>query len=334
MRKHFVLIIVAVILTIPISQFYGEISLNLITESTQVLYREQKEISLDNFGVPMNDYGYINGVYIGKQRNPVTISHQAFEYWNKFQNGDDKSKKLFLNCADWLVINAVDRENFTVWEYAFPWSSYGLNAPWISGMAQGQGIQVLARAYNLTGDMKYMNIANSSLQSFFIEVKNGGVTYKNLKTGGWWYEEYPIPNDLKEARVLNGFIFALFGIYEYYQITGDEKAKYLFDKGIIELKNHLSDYDTGEWTYYDNLGKHANIMYHNVHTKQMLQLYDITQDPVFMRFYQKWKNYQDNPLVRFNYMNLKEKVVYPFNFLIIFVLIEIIIFASGRLSLK
>jgi heparosan-N-sulfate-glucuronate 5-epimerase len=104
------------------------------------------------------------------------------------------------------------------------------------------------------------------MQSFFIEVKNGGVTYKNPETGGWWYEEYPNPDP--NDRVLNGFIFALLGVHEYYERTGNKDAKYLFDKGIIELKNHLSDYDTGEWTYYDQVGNIASIGYHSLHVNK------------------------------------------------------------------
>jgi heparosan-N-sulfate-glucuronate 5-epimerase len=86
------------------------------------------------------DYGYTDGVHIGIQRNPVIVSQQALKYWDEIQNGDEKSEALFLNCSDWLVDNAVLYGNYTVWEYNFPWPSRNLTSPWISGMAQGQGI--------------------------------------------------------------------------------------------------------------------------------------------------------------------------------------------------
>jgi len=333
-KKHLALILVAIVLTIPVAPFSYDMTLMFITKSVIMGYNILdpskpigKGILLDNAGVPMYDYGYTDGIYIGIQRNPVIISQQAFKYWNEFQDGDQKSKKLFLNCADWLVDNAVLRDNYTVWEYNFPFPDRNLTPPWISGMAQGQGIQVLVRAYNITGDQKYLKIANSSLQSFFVEVKNEGVTYKDPDTGGWWYEEYPNPYNPKESRVLNGFIFALLGIHEYYERTGDENAKYLFDKGIIELKNHLSDYDTGEWTYYDQLGNYAGINYHHIHVKLLLQLYEITPDPVFKEYYQKWKSYEDNPLLKYKHMCKKEKAVYPLNFFVIFIFLELIVFA-------
>jgi len=335
-RKHLALILVAILLTFPVAHFSEDITLTFVTNSVYTAYNILdpakpigKGILIDEAGVPFYDYGYTCGVYIGIQRNPVIVSQQALKYWDEFQNGDEKSEILFLNCSDWLVDNAVQRDNCTVWEYKFPWPDRNQTPPWISGMAQGLGIQVLARAYNITGDQKYLKIAKSSLRSFFIEVENGGVTYKDPETGGWWYEEYPNPDN---GRVLNGFIYALLGIHEYYEGTDDKNAKYLFDKGIIELKNHLSDYDTGEWTYYDQVGNIADIGYHHIHVKQMAQLYEITHDPIFKEYHQKWKSYEDNPLLKYKYMNKKEKAVYPLNFFAIFIFLEIILFTWGKIE--
>ena len=45
-------------------------------------------------------------------------------------------------------------------------------------MAQSQAIQALIKANNLTNDNRYLNISDRLLNAFFIEVKDGGVTYK------------------------------------------------------------------------------------------------------------------------------------------------------------
>ena len=50
--------------------------------------RLRSRIILDNSGVPIVDYGYIGGMYIGKQRNPVTISQRAFVYEEEYRNGN------------------------------------------------------------------------------------------------------------------------------------------------------------------------------------------------------------------------------------------------------
>jgi hypothetical protein len=55
------------------------------------------------------------------------------------------------------------------------------------------------------------------------------------------------------AHILNGFIFALFGLYDYYRVTQDEHALELFNAGIETLRSKLHLYDTGRVTRYDLL---------------------------------------------------------------------------------
>ena len=246
-------------------------------------------ITTKESGIPSVDYGYVDGVFIGKQLNPLTISQKAIYYESEYQKGNESCKRLFLNNANYLVENAVRYDNYTLWEYNFPWPYYGIESPWVSAMAQGEGVSVLIKAYKLTGDKKYLNSANLALNSFYVEVKDGGVTYKDKN--GWWYEEYVTGTDV-QPRVLNGMIFTLFGIYEYYEFTGDQDAKFLFDQGIISLKNNLHKYDTGNWTYYDAIGGRASIKYHKLHVNQMLRLYEITKDPLFKEYYERFLSYK------------------------------------------
>jgi hypothetical protein len=182
------------------------------------------------------------------------------------------------------------RDNYSVWIYNIPSLTYGIPMPWVSGMAQGVGIQTLLLAYNLTKDDKYMITAESALKSFNKEVKLGGVTFKDKE--GWWYGEYACHNWNKEPRVLNGFIFALLGINDYYKATGDENAKRLFDLGFSDLKSHLADFDTGSWTNYDSLGLRASRDYHHIHVTILGILYDITGDSEIKMYRDKWKGYE------------------------------------------
>lgn len=217
---------------------------------------------LDDLSVPIIDYGSVDGIFIGKQRNPVIISSAALSYFENYENGDESSSQLFLNCADWLVNNSVIYGNYSILEYEFPWLIYNMHPPWRSGMAHGMAIQALIRAHSLTSDVKYMDCAKKLLNSFFVEVEDGGVTYKT-STCGWWYEEYADKGG-KESKVLNGMMFAMIGIYEYYEYTEDLDAKYLFDQGVISLKTSLPNYDKDGYSYYDALGDPAG-KYHRIH---------------------------------------------------------------------
>ena len=320
--------------TVPICNFTEDLSGNLIKSVYSTFTGKNVSITRiisDNSGVVIVDYGYVGGIYIGKQRNPVTISQRAFVYEEGYRNGNESCKHLLLNCADWLVDNAVYHDNYTIWEYNFPWQKYNMTPPWRSGMAQGQGIQTLTKAYNLTGDERYLKVAGTSLNSFYIEVEEGGVTLK--ENNGWWYEEYADENGAN-PRVLNGMVFALLGIHEYYELTGDENAKYLFDKGIIALKDHLFDYDAGDWTYYDAFGNPASKGYHHIHVRQLSQLYDLTNDPIFKEYHNKWKNYNPLPFfIRFIRQPSKLGIaIYVSNFLSLFILFEIIVFLTVKIK--
>ncbi len=53
------------------------------------------KIILDNLGIPI-DYGYLYGICIGKQRNPVTISQTAINYHDNFRNNRDKKLENYF----------------------------------------------------------------------------------------------------------------------------------------------------------------------------------------------------------------------------------------------
>ncbi|AKB29154.1 D-glucuronyl C5-epimerase [Methanosarcina siciliae T4/M] len=320
-NKHLIIVLFSLIFT---SLVY-----NVAIESEKQMFRNiyypimgnsVSNVVINESGIPMIDYGYSNEIYVGKQINPVLISQQALYYEYEYQRGNESCKKLFLNNANYLVESAVQYNNYTLWQYNFPWPPYNLTSPWVSAMAQGQGVQALIKAYNMTGEDKYLNSARLALNSFYIDVENGGVTYKDRN--GWWYEEYVTGTDV-QPRVLNGMIFSLFGIYEYYRITGDEDAKFLFDQGIISLKNNLYKYDSGDWTHYDAIGNKAGISYNKVHINQMLQLYEITGDSFFKEYYEKFNKYDQSPISTLKSKKL-DYILYISNFIFLSLTLEMI----------
>jgi len=60
-------------------------------------------------------------------------------------------------------------------------------------------------------------------------------------------------------------LYALVGIYDYYDYDKDLREKYIFDQGILFLKNNLSRYSSSNGTYlhYDLVGNVA-ILYPNI----------------------------------------------------------------------
>ena len=212
-------------------------------------------------------------------------------------NNNESAKTYFLNNVNWLVNNALPKENYSLLQYNFPLPIYNLKAPWFSAMANGLAIEVLIKAHAITQDLRYLDAAKSLLNAFFIEVKHGGITYKDTPND-WWYEEYA-SNDknAKISRVLNGMLFAVLGIYDYYKYTNDADAKLLFDKGINSIKKEISNYNNNGYSYYDLLGKTASWKYHQIHVNLTKQLYDLTGEPIFNEYHELWKKHNNPSLL-------------------------------------
>lgn len=65
-------------------------------------------------------------------------------------------------------------EDMVGFPYHFPMASYGLEPIWYSGMAQGQVISVLARAYLLTHDETILPLIKKVNNFMLYPVSEGG----------------------------------------------------------------------------------------------------------------------------------------------------------------
>src|SRR5260370_9661573 len=98
-------------------------------------------------------------------------------------------------------------------------------------MAQGVAISVLTRAYRITEDSDYLQSATRALLPFTKNVDDGGVRRgfslaSGTSAAGNFYEEYPTRS--YSAFTLNGFMFALIGLYDLSQIPNQD-AGLLFE---------------------------------------------------------------------------------------------------------
>lgn len=256
-------------------------------------------ITIDKQNLPVVDYDTINGVYIGKQYNPVTVSHFSYKYYDDYiRNHNETAKNIFLNHVNWLVNNTVERGNYSFFVYNFPFPPYNLKSPWYSAMTQAKPMLPLLNAYKITHDKIYLTTAKNLLNVLFIDINDPckcGVTYKT-SNNGWWYELYANghPNG---PKVLNGMMFTLVNIYEYYNFTHDRDALYLFNQGILSLKNNIHNYDkNGNYSSYDKDHGNAPIFYHKVHLCLLDKLYNITKDNLFKQYRDNWsKSFKEPP---------------------------------------
>lgn len=321
-KKHIIVIAISFVLALLISKHVESFSTYWIKTFYFTLINKKLDvIELDEKGIPYVNYGEI-----GHQRNPITISQKMLNYYQEYkETGDQDARQFLVNNAEWLVNNAVTYGNYSILEYDFPWPVYDMTPKWRSAMAQALAIQALNKAYEVTDDRRYLETAQMLLNSFFVEVKDGGVTYKTSE--GWWYEEYAdVGGD--EPRVLNGMMYTLLGIYDYYNYTGDNNARYLFSQGMLALKNDLPLYDDNGYSYYDILGNPA-WEYHNVHIELSDRLYSISGEEILKEYRDKWQNFKEpySIIQQMQHPTSIIFIVFISNFIVLILSLEIAILA-------
>jgi heparosan-N-sulfate-glucuronate 5-epimerase len=246
----------------------------------------------DDNGVARADYTHWAGPEVGIQYFPITIALYALgNYQMFFDTGEEAYRKTFFAQADWLMKNVrITQSDTVVWEMHYNFlPTRNISVPWVSGMAQGQITSVLLRAYQLTGDDGYRSTAEKALKTFHHSIIDGGIAWSD-EEGFTFYEEFPTE---PPCHVLNGHIWAMFGLYDYYRVAGSPDALGLFNAGVSTLKKYLPRYDTGFWTKYDLLNKpgYAPIRYQHIHVEQLKVLYEITREDVFNEYAQRWSAY-------------------------------------------
>ncbi|HWR34482.1 MAG TPA: D-glucuronyl C5-epimerase family protein [Clostridia bacterium] len=245
----------------------------------------------DRSGVPLLDY---LGV-IGRQHNPIAIAQYALGNYNVFvATGDGSRRTKFLSTADWLVDHLEQNEGgFWVWNHHFDFEyRTPLRAPWYSGLAQGQGISVLVRAYSETHDDRYLDAARRAFQCLLALAENGGVIHQDAE-GNRWIEEYIVD---PPTHILNGFMWALWGVYDFMLLTGDKDARKVWADSLATIKANLHDYDNGYWSLYEQSGTPlrmiASPFYHQLHIVQLDVMHRLTGDVFFATYADRWRQYQ------------------------------------------
>jgi heparosan-N-sulfate-glucuronate 5-epimerase len=247
----------------------------------------------DANGIPQLDY---HGD-IGLQYNPIAIAQYGLGNYNLSHrtNDPDRRRKFFL-IADWLCSNLEPNpRGLLVWNHHFDWEYRDtLRAPWYSALAQGQGISLLVRAHQESGDARYLQAAQSALSAFEHSVENGGVVFTD-KSGDLWFEEYIV---CPPTHILNGFIWALWGVYDYHLATKDAAAHELYSRGVRTLLHNLERYDLGFWSLYEQAGTRlpmvASSFYHQLHIVQLRVMHRLTGEDLFAEMADRWDRYMQN----------------------------------------
>jgi heparosan-N-sulfate-glucuronate 5-epimerase len=251
----------------------------------------------DEAHVPLLDY---QGD-IGRQHNPIAIAQYGLARFNRWIESRSVGDQMaWLRSARWLERSLTSNTfGVPVWMHHFNWPYRQLlKAPWYSGLAQGNGVSLLVRAAEATSDRGFTAAAHRAFQSLQLDVSRGGVLVTDPR-GRVWIEEYLVD---PPSHILNGFIWALWGVHDYARWTGSEDAQRLFETCVSTIESALSEYDTGRWSLYElpagGAPMPASRYYHQLHIVQLRVLERLTGQAAFGTVASRWQRYLDSPVKR------------------------------------
>jgi hypothetical protein len=241
------------------------------------------DLEFDENGVPMRNYRAH-----GPQYNPLFVTWWGLVNLERYLRlTDQKCLQNFFIQVEWLKAHAVHRDDgAVVWPCYFDWQEgfCRLKAPWISAMYQGMVISTLVRAYRVTGDKGLIALCEQGARVFEKSIEDGGV--RTIEQGRVLYEEYP---GYPLARVLDGFLISLLGLYDLAVETGRPDVRRLFEQGIQGLRQTLGYWDyRGKWSWYGARAYLCPPHYHRLNCVLLTVLGSLTGDTMLKRYAEQW----------------------------------------------
>lgn len=256
-----------------------------------------ERVRFDKDGLPTRKYGDTF------HYNPVTIAQYALQAYG----GADGPTPQFPVAVNKLLSMQSPDGSF---RYDFPFARYTTGEVyqpgWTSGMAQGQAMSVLARAYSKTGDQKLLEAGNRALNFMMLPFEQGGTAttlahFPPERSNAPFIMEYPQD---PPVYTLNGYMFSILGLYDWALITGSGEARRHAEEAIKTLKILLPYYDLGVVSAYDlsyitipklrngnRRTPHVGNGYHTVHIELLWALHKLTGEPMLLEYADRWVSY-------------------------------------------
>jgi hypothetical protein len=257
---------------------------------------EDQLLDLDDPGIETRD-GVV--VYRDAQGNaqdhPVYLVQYALAALGGYtRTGDERYlERAIRNAESLLELGTLDEEGALWFSYHFPHRYYDVTmpVPWWSSMGQGQPLSLFSRlAVHDPDNPRWRMRADATLRSFDGWRTLGRPWITTMDSHGClWFEEYA--GDVEPLLVINGHIFALYGLYDYAMLTSSQHAVELFDGGVTTLQRHMDSIRVpGGVSYYCAREGYCqrpewqNESYHPIHIQQFRMLAEMTGDPAFAAF--------------------------------------------------
>ena len=236
--------------------------------------------TLDQNGLPVLPVDDGSSIYF-----PIAIFQYGLGAYDCFLlEHKAEMRDRMLQCADWAVEHQQSDGGWNNFFYEKPDHPY-------SSMAQGEGVSLVLRAWTETQSEKYAAAAHKAVQFMLRPIEDGGTTE-------YLGDEVFLHEFTDKPVVLNGWIFSIFGLYDYCLAFPQTEIRGKMDATIATMASHLQDYDTGYWSKYNCEKMITSPFYHNLHIAQMQAMYALTGNSVFQDTQKRWEMYQHSPIRR------------------------------------
>ncbi len=255
---------------------------------------EDELLDLDDEGVVLDDGGVALWLDArgDRQEHPVYLVQYALAALGGYtRTGDQRYLDRALANAERLVTLGERDEAGALWfpyHFAHRYYDVTMPVPWWSSMGQGQPLSLFSRLAGLLPDgARWRELADATFRTFDGWRALGRPWITTMDAHGClWFEEYA--GDVEPLLVVNGHVFALYGLYDYATLTGDPHASDLFDGGATTIRNHIGTIRVpGGISYYCAREGYCqrpewqNAGYHPIHIQQLRMLAAMTGDEAF-----------------------------------------------------
>jgi heparosan-N-sulfate-glucuronate 5-epimerase len=221
---------------------------------------------------------------------PAGFAQLALGWWERVVEGEPGAEEEFIRLSDALRRSGEAAGEALLWPYHLHVAKYDTPVPWYSGMAQGQIASVFVRALRHTGDDRYGEAALGAIRPLLEPGPERLVT--STSDGPVLEEGGPCT---PPSHILNGWIFALWGVHDVWVSLGDERAGRLVADTTACLVRMLPRYDVGWWSKY-SLYPHplpdlAKPFYHRLHVVQLEILHELTGIGDLREWAGRWRSY-------------------------------------------
>ncbi len=259
---------------------------------------------------------YIDGVpalYVPTWRKYIILPIMVLQYGlgsidKFFLEGKESYLLNIANVALWLLRN-IRPDGYL--DNRFPeldpeQQYYSSN----SAMAQGQALSFLIRVkeYGLANE-QLVGELTVLIKNIFLNMvrpldQKGTVLKKN---GGIYLCEFCRTDNY---IALNGWIYAVFGLLDYYRQYEDRLAGECLEATLMTLKRDLPAFMLPSgWSYYDNKGRVCSPFYQALHISLFEGLHWLTKECEFDGIYKSLRAaYTISNRMKFTFAKIKEKI--------------------------